>query len=180
MRANLLDDVVLSGTTLDFSNSNGRRWALTFSRYTTDSEQALAYGGGGIYMPVSIAQEFKSIGLLYHRPFLDKTDLFVSAENGSWKYWFMNTPRGAYKHPSEDGYRFGLGLKSRPFNRFEAGLQVRRFRYTDPSVFSSLEDEITDTVAEGNFYFSRNFSLGGAYITNDYSDRFTITLGYSP
>lgn len=175
----VLDDVILSGTALDFSMDMSDRWALIASHYSTDEGRSRVFDPiSGIFRPVFVSQEFTGVGALYHKPLLAQTDLIASAEYATWEFWFLSGIFAPNSHEDENGYRLSLGLKSRLFNGFQGALLIRQFKFLNPDTFFT-EDAVTDTVVEGNYHFMDRYSVGGSFIRNDDSERFVVNAGYS-
>lgn len=174
------DIVELAGTAIDFSMALSEHWALTASHYSTDEETVpLVFNSSiGVFLPVQVAHEFASIGALYHRSLPGRIDLLASLESGAWEFWFVDDYfETGINNQDENGYRLSLGLRSIFFERLEAALRMRQFRFHDADLFT--EDTIAETVIEGNYHFLEKFSIGGAFMRNDYSERFVVSAGYS-
>jgi hypothetical protein len=181
VQSNLFNDVELPGRTLDFSFALDEDWTLIANHYATDEGRTMIFNTAvGFFVPIRFSHEFTSLGALYHARVKDPVDLIAAVEYATWEYWFLNGFSGSpTTNDDERGYRISAGLKTGPFGGFEGILRFRRFTFLNPGGFRPTEDTITDTVVEGNYYFLEKFSIGGSFIRNNHSERFTLVLGYT-
>jgi hypothetical protein len=175
-----LDDVVFSGVAIDLSIASSDHWALIAGRYSADAEEPMLryFPSSGLYLPLrKIPQEFSSFGILYHSALSKDTDFLISYEKGKRKFWFVDSYGPLFRNGEEDGKRVSAGLRSKFSDRLEGKVLYQQFEFNDS--VENRENEIIDRVVEGNYFFTKKYSLGLSFMRNDFSDRLTVNVGCS-
>lgn len=119
------------------------------------------------YLDVEASQI--SIGIGYHSPLSDKTDVYAMLG-----FEIVEAKASGYRYSvSEDdtGYSFTVGLRSMVSESFELNGSVG---------YNSIDGENETSLAAGaQYYFNENVSIGAQYTTGDDTNMWGFTARYS-